>query len=84
MFQYLNNNIDTNNNLEYNQTLWQFHPDILSNIIDLITNDINTIHALYLTSKIFHSSIHNIRKIIVDDDNLDIPLGINKDKLDIS
>ena len=73
MFQYLNNSIDTNANLKYNENLWQFHPDILSNIIDHITNDFNTIHALYLTSKIFHHSIHNIRKIIIDNNNLDIP-----------
>jgi len=78
MLQYFKNKYDThfnnsieqitiaNNNLKYNQDLWQIYTDILSNIIEFMLDDFNSIHALYFTSKIFHQSIHNIKQIIIN------------------
>jgi hypothetical protein len=56
---YFTNNAEqlviTNDNLNYNQKVWQFRIDILSIIIEHLLDDLKAIYALYGTSKIFDS-----------------------------
>jgi len=83
MLQYVKNKYDTyfNNsieqitiakdNLKYNQDTWYIYNDIFNNIIDFMLVDFNSIYALYFTSKMFHHSMQNIKKIVFDADKFD-------------
>jgi hypothetical protein len=91
MLQYLKNKYDTyfnnsieqltiaNNNLKYNENVWQYYIDIFNNIIGCMLDDLDTVYALYRTSKIFHNSIHNITKIIFNGNKFDFNKFYNDD-----